>query len=264
MNARITRTAVATALVLGVAAGPAGPALAAAPAPVATVTTIQEAPDAKALRAAIAGLPKADATAALVRVAGTDGNWQGSSGVHDLESNRPADPDARFRAGSVTKVFTAAVVLQLASEGKLDLNRPARHYLPELIPASYRKVTVRQLLNHTSGIPSVGSGGDTLDEWYAHRFDLHDAADTVREATSHEPDFAPGTQQHYDNIGYTVAGLLIEEVTGHTYAAEVSRRILKPLHLQGHVLPRHRPDDPRPVQPRLPDLHRGRRDRRAA
>lgn len=201
------------------------------------MTTIQEAPDVKALRAAIAGLPKADATAALVRVAGTDGNWQGSSGVHDLESNRPADPDARFRAGSVTKVFAAAVVLQLASEGKLDLNRPARHYLPELIPASYRKVTVRQLLNHTSGIPSVGSGGDTLDEWYAHRFDLHDAADTVREATSHEPDFAPGTQQHYDNIGYTVAGLLIEEVTGHTYAAEVSRRILKPLRLKDTYFP---------------------------
>lgn len=117
MNARTARTAVATALVLGIAVGPAGPALAAAPAPVAAVTTIQEAPDAKALRAAIAGLPKADATAALVRVAGTDGYWQGSSGVHDLESNRPADPDARFRAGSVTKVFTAAVVLQLASEG---------------------------------------------------------------------------------------------------------------------------------------------------
>ncbi|MFD4860468.1 serine hydrolase domain-containing protein [Streptomyces atratus] len=242
MNARATRTAVATALVLGIAIGPAGPALAAARAPVAAITPVQETPDAraldaKALRAAIAGLPKADATAALVRVAGTDGNWRGSSGVHDLESNRPADRDARFRAGSVTKVFTAAVVLQLAGEGRLDLNRPARHYLPELIPATYRKVTVRQLLNHTSGIPSVGSGGDTLDEWYAHRFDLHDAADTVREATSHEPDFAPGTQQHYANIGYTVAGLLIEKVTGHTYAAEVSRRILKPLHLKDTYFP---------------------------
>ncbi|MFE5091561.1 serine hydrolase domain-containing protein [Streptomyces sp. NPDC056638] len=237
MNARTSRTVAAAALVLSMAAVPAGPALAAARAPVPAVTAIQEAADAEVLRAAIAGLPKADATAALVRVAGTDGSWRGSSGVHDLESNRPADPDGRFRTGSVTKVFTAAVVLQLAGEGKLDLNRPARHYLPELIPASYRKVTVRQLLNHTSGIPSVGSGGGTLDEWYAHRFDLHDATDTVREATSHEPDFAPGTQQHYDNIGYTVAGLLIEKVTGHTYAGEVSRRILEPLHLKDTYFP---------------------------
>ncbi|MFG2627284.1 serine hydrolase domain-containing protein [Streptomyces sp. NPDC048473] len=242
MNARATRTVIATALVLGMAAVPAGPALAAArtPATASAVTataTAQEAPDAEVLRAAISGLPRDDATAALVRVAGTEGTWRGSSGVHDLESNRPADRDARFRAGSVTKVFTAAVALQLAGEGKLDLNRPARHYLPELIPATYQKVTVRQLLNHTSGIPSVGSGGDTLDESYAHRFDLHDAADTVREATSHEPDFAPGTQQHYANIGYTVAGLLIEKVTGHTYAGEVSRRILKPLHLKDTYFP---------------------------
>lgn len=96
---------------------------------------------------------------------------------------------------------------------------------------------MRQLLNHTSGIPSVGSGGDTLDEWYAHRFDLHDAADTVREATSQRPDFAPGTQQHYGNIGYTVAGLLIEKLTDHTYESEVSRRILEPLGLKGTGFP---------------------------
>ncbi|MER8089839.1 serine hydrolase domain-containing protein [Streptomyces sp. NPDC094048] len=237
MNARTSRTVVAAALVLGVAAGPAGPALAAGHAPKAAAATTRQAPDAEALRGAIAGLPRADATAALVRVAGSAGSWWGSSGVHDLTSGRPADPDGRFRAGSVTKVFTAAVVLQLAGEGKLDLDRPVRHYLPELIPAAYRKVTVRELLNHTSGIPSVGSGGDNLDEWYAHRFDLHDAADTVREATSLRPDFAPGTQQHYDNIGYTVAGLLIEKVTDHRYASEVSRRILEPLGLRDTGFP---------------------------
>ncbi|MET9662410.1 serine hydrolase domain-containing protein, partial [Streptomyces sp. NPDC006510] len=180
---------------------------------------------------------KDDATAALVRVAGTGGSWRGSAGVHDLVSGRPADPDGRFRAGSVTKVFTAAVVLQLAGEGRLGLDRPARHYLPELIPAAYGKVTVRQLLNHTSGIPSAGSGGGTLEEWYAHRFDLHDAAETVREATSHRPDFTPGTQQHYGNIGYTVAGLLIERVTSDTYASQVSRRILEPLHLKETFYP---------------------------
>ncbi|MER5613216.1 serine hydrolase domain-containing protein [Streptomyces sp. NPDC002215] len=242
MNVRMSSTALAAALVLGIAAGPASPALAAgtgAPAVSghsAHRAPVTDAPDAEALRTAIAGLPKDDATAALVRVSGSGGDWRGSSGVHDLVSGRPADPDGRFRAGSVTKVFTAAVVLQLAEEGKLGLDRPVRRYLPDLIPAAYEDVTVRQLLNHTSGIPSVGSGGG-LDDWYAHRFDLHDPERTVREATSLEPDFAPGTQQHYANIGYTVAGLLIERVSGDTYASQVSRRVLQPLHLKDTHFP---------------------------
>ncbi|WP_326768147.1 beta-lactamase family protein [Streptomyces sp. NBC_01591] len=240
MNARTSRTVVAAALVLGIAVGPVPPALAAGtPAAAghsAQRETTGQAPDAEALRAAIQGLPKDDATAALVRVSGSGGDWRGSAGVHDLASGRPADPDGRFRAGSVTKVFTAAVVLQLAGEGRLGLDRPVRRYLPDLIPAGYKDVTVRQLLNHTSGIPSVGSGGD-LDDAYAHRFDLHDPVRTVREATSQEPDFVPGTQQHYANIGYTVAGLLIERVTGDTYASQVSRRILEPLHLKDTYFP---------------------------
>ncbi|MFE2933864.1 serine hydrolase domain-containing protein [Streptomyces sp. NPDC059278] len=243
MNVRMSSTALAAALVLGLAAGPASPALAAAGtgAPVTAGHGAQreatgQAPDTEALRAAIQGLPKDDATAALVRVSGSGGDWRGTSGVHDLASGRPADPDGRFRAGSVTKVFTAAVVLQLAGEGRLGLDRPVRHYLPDLIPGAYEDVTVRQLLNHTSGIPSVGSDGGP-DDAYTHRFDLHDPARTVREATSREPDFAPGTQQHYANIGYTVAGLLIERVTGDTYASQVSRRVLEPLHLKDTYFP---------------------------
>ncbi|MGW1409156.1 serine hydrolase domain-containing protein [Streptomyces sp. NPDC002403] len=241
MNTRTLRTAVAAALVLGIAAGPVPPALAAAGTPAAPGRSALgeatgQAPDAAALRAAVAGLPTDDATAALVRVSGTGGDWRGSAGVHDLVSGRPADPDGRFRAGSVTKVFTAAVVLQLAGEGRLGLDRPVRRYLPDLIPAAYEDVTVRQLLNHTSGIPSTGSGGD-LDDWYAHRFDLHDPVQTVREATAREPDFVPGAQQHYANIGYTVAGLLIERVTGDSYASQVSRRVLEPLRLKDTYFP---------------------------
>ncbi|MPY40527.1 beta-lactamase family protein, partial [Streptomyces phyllanthi] len=190
-----------------------------------------------ALEAAIAGLPTADATAALVRVGGTEGVWQGSSGVHDLKTDRPADPSARFRAGSVTKVFTAAVVLQLAAEGRLDLDRGARSYLPELIPASYGGVTVRQLLNHTHGIPAPDFPGTTVEEWYENRFRIHDPEDMVRSATSKRREFAPGEKQHYLNIGYTIAGLLIERVTGDSYEHQVARRILKPLGLHDTYLP---------------------------
>ncbi|WP_405902688.1 beta-lactamase family protein [Streptomyces sp. NBC_00656] len=243
MNARTSRTVIAAALLLGIAAGPAAsPALAAAAAPVAGPGARHSSPvggsEAEALRAAIGGLPSDDATAALVRVSGTGGVWRGSAGVHDLASGRAADPSGRFRVGSVTKVFTAAVVLQLAGEGRIGLDRPVRRYLPDLIPATYGQVTVRQLLNHTSGLPSVDPGnGDTLEDWYEHRFDLIDPADVVRETTAHRPDFAPGTQQHYANIGYTVAGLLIERVTGDTYASQVSRRVLEPLRLEDTYFP---------------------------
>ncbi|MFF9431527.1 serine hydrolase domain-containing protein [Streptomyces sp. NPDC091368] len=226
-----TRALLAAALVLGVAAGPA-----LTPASAATSRSAVRAssPD---LSAVIAGLPRADATAALVRVGGTEGSWQGGSGVHDLVTNAPADPAARFRAGSVTKVFTAATVLQLAAEGRIDLDRPARAYLPELIPGRYGTVTVRQLLNHTHGIPAAELPGETVEEWYANRFAVHTPEELVRSATARPREFRPGTRQHYLNIGYTIAGLIVERVTGDTYEHQVERRILRPLGLRDTYFP---------------------------
>ncbi|MGV9847774.1 serine hydrolase domain-containing protein [Streptomyces sp. NPDC003442] len=234
-----SRTLLAAALVLGVVAGPAvPPALAAASSPADTSSATAATPSGiPELEAAIADLPTSDATAALVRVGGTEGVWRGSSGVHDLTTNRPADPAGRFRAGSVTKVFTAAVALQLAAEGTLDLDRTARSYLPELIPASYGKVTVRQLLNHTHGIPAADLPGNTVEERYADRFRIHDPEDMVRSATSKEREFPPGEKQHYLNIGYTIAALVVERVTGDSYEHQVTRRILKPLGLRDTYLP---------------------------
>ncbi|MFE8989278.1 serine hydrolase domain-containing protein [Streptomyces collinus] len=234
-----TRTSLLTAAVLvaGLAAGPSVlPAAASAPAAPTAARTAAPSPG-PALEAAIAGLPRADATAALVRLGGKEGVWRGSSGVHDLETGRPADPAARFRAGSVTKVFTAAVALQLAREGRLDLDRSARSYLPELIPASYAGVTVRQLLNHTHGIPAPDFPGSTVEEAYANRFQIHDPEAMVRSATSKKPEFAPGEHQHYLNIGYTVTGLLIERVTHDSYERQVARRVLGPLGLRDTYFP---------------------------
>jgi D-alanyl-D-alanine carboxypeptidase len=172
-----------------------------------------------------------------VRVGGKEGVWRGSSGVHDLRSNRPADPAARFRAGSVTKVFTAAVALQLAEEGLLDLDRTARSYLPDLIPAAYKNVTVRQLLNHTHGIPLADFPATTVEESYEIRFQVHDPRAMVRSATSKPPEFAPGERQHYHNMGYTIAGLLIERVTGDSYEDQVAERVLEPLELRDTYYP---------------------------
>lgn len=238
MRARRRTTLLAASLVLALGAGPlAAPAFASTPAASAAVRAAAG-PDADALREAIAGLPDDDATAALVRVGGTDGTWRGSAGVHDLASGRAADPDARFRAGSTTKVVTAAAVLRLAAEGRVDLNASVERYLPGLLGPKFRKpVTVRQLLNHTSGIRSGDGWGDSFEEQYAHRFDTITPAQVVKSAVAKGPEFCPGEKQDYLNINYTILGLLIEKVTGHSYADEATRLVLRPAGMRDTYFP---------------------------
>ncbi|KJY33816.1 serine hydrolase domain-containing protein [Streptomyces katrae] len=243
MKAR-TRTLVAAALVLGIAAGPvaaaqAAPARSQTPVAAPVPSPVFSAPpDAAALRKAIAGVgpQNKDATAALVRVGGTSGSWRGSAGVADVRDGRAAVEDARFRAGSVTKTFTAAVVLQLAAEGKVDLDRPVQDYLPGLLPG-FEPVKVRQLLNYTSGLRSADGPGDAFEDEYAHRFDLVDPHALIANAVAKGPESAPEKQQRYSNIHYTVLGVLIEKLTGTTYEKAVGERIIKPLGLRHTSFP---------------------------
>ncbi|MCG7204397.1 serine hydrolase domain-containing protein [Streptomyces arenae] len=234
-----SRTTVLTAsLALVLVAGPlAAPALPASASTTSASTTSAAFPAAAALRAAITGLPSADATAALVRVGGTDGVWRGSAGVRDLATGRAADPDARFRAGSTTKVVTAAAVLALAAQGRIDLGTPVQHYLPGLFTGAFAPITVRQLLNHTSGIRAGDGWGDSFDAQYAHRFDTLTPQQVVRSAVAKGPEFAPGARQDYLNINYTVLGLLIEKVTGRSYATEVTRLVLRPAGMRDSYFP---------------------------
>ncbi|MCO5972729.1 serine hydrolase domain-containing protein [Actinoallomurus soli] len=208
--------------------------------------------DPAALRAAIAGLPNATVTGAMVKITGPAGHWSGTSGVGNVRTGTPVPADGRFRAGSISKVFTAAVVLQLAAEHKVDLDRSVQSYLPGLLPASYPEVTVRQILDHTSGLPHGGSLGEPEgdpNQWFVdHRFDSWTPQEIVADTMKYPMDFPPGTRQRYNGINYFVAGLLIEKVTGRSYADEVQRRILRPLHLNAtYVLDRR--------DPRLPGPH---------
>ncbi|WP_031148781.1 serine hydrolase domain-containing protein [Streptomyces erythrochromogenes] len=200
MNAKM-RTLIAAALVIGIASGPAVAHAASVPAP-------------------------APAPAAAERIA-------------PLVSTPPnaAALEGRFRAGSVTKVFTAAVVLQLASEGRVDLDGPVRRHLPGVVPDRYGAVTVRQLLNHTSGIPAADGPGDSFEAQWEHRFDVTDPRAQVANAVAKEREFAPGSAQHYLNINYTVLGVLIEKVTGMRYEDAVGARILGPLGLHRTSFP---------------------------
>lgn len=247
MNAR-ARTFIAAALVLGIASGPAvaraapAPAAASASAGVNAPPVFTTPPDAVALWKALAGVGARgeEATAALVRVGGTSGAWRGGAGVADVRTGRGPVAGARFRAGSVTKTFTAAVVLQLAAEGEVDLDSPVQRYLPGLLPAGpggFEPVSVRQLLNHTSGIPA-GDGRETpFEEQYAHRFDGVDPHALIAAAAAKGCEFRPGRKQHYQNIDYTVLAVLIEKLTGASYEEALSARILRPLGLRDTSVP---------------------------
>ncbi|MEV4442466.1 serine hydrolase domain-containing protein [Streptomyces sp. NPDC049577] len=196
--------------------------------------------DTEALRRSIAGLPDDDVTGALVRVAGSDGYWWGTSGFADVRTQEAVRSDSSFRIGSITKLFTGTVVLQLAAEGRVDLDAPVLRYLPGLLPEAYSDVKVGQLLDHTSGLPAPSSltYGDGSNEWFVrHRFESWTPEQIVREALRGERQFPAGTAQQYNGINSYVAGLLIEEVTGRSYASEVRSRIVRPLGLRRTYVP---------------------------
>ncbi|MFF1285690.1 serine hydrolase domain-containing protein [Streptomyces sp. NPDC058299] len=225
----------AAGLVAALAAGPlAAPASAAPRAPAAAGVTAG--PDSEALSAAIAGLPDQDATAALLRVGG-DGTWRGTAGVRDVRTGAPALENGRFRAGSVTKVVTASIVLQLAAEGRIDLDGTVQRYLPGLLTDEFAPITVRQLLDYTSSLRPGASLGDTVEDGYPHRFETLTPRQVVAASVARGPAYAPGTRQDYGNIHYTVLGMLIEKVTGDTYAHQAEARIFRPLGMRHSSFP---------------------------
>jgi D-alanyl-D-alanine carboxypeptidase len=234
----ISRRTLGKALTAAVVAGAAARPAAAHAAPALPAL------DPEKLSAAIARLPDAEASGALVRVCGRAGTWSGAAGISSVDAATPPRLDGRFRVGSITKTFTAVVALQLAAERRLDLDRAVQSYLPGLLPADYAPIPVRTLLNWTSGIN--GRRIDAKDpEWFLeHRFD-HFAPGSQLDLTLPLA-FSPGTAQRYGNADHILAGLLIERVTGNRWAAEVTRRIIRPLRLTGTSVPG---DDPRIVGP---------------
>ncbi|MET9828217.1 serine hydrolase domain-containing protein [Streptomyces sp. NPDC006385] len=195
-------------------------------------------PDVEALCAALAGLPDKDATAALIRVGGK-GSWHGAAGVRDRRTGAPALENARFRAGSTTKIVTAAIVLQLAAEKRISLDGTVQRYLPGLLTEEFAPITVRQLLDFTSGLQPGASLGENVDDGYEHRFETLTPEEVVAASVAKgpDPDHAPGEHQRYGNIHYTVLGMLIEKVTGDSYAHQAAVRIFRPLGMRHTSFP---------------------------
>jgi D-alanyl-D-alanine carboxypeptidase len=230
--AALALTAVATPAYAGASA--ANGSSSACPLAPTSPTTLPALSDAK-LSAAIANLPDGEISGALVQIRGSAGCWQGTSGIGNARTGQPAPQNGRFRIGSMTKTFTAVVALQLVAEHRLDLDRSVQHYLPGFLPDDYPTITVRRVLTYTSGINGTSVPFKQPDWFFAHRFD-HWAPGSQLDLTKPLA-FPPGTAQRYANADFWLAGLLIERVTGHRWSAEVTNRIIRPLHLTGTTAP---------------------------
>jgi D-alanyl-D-alanine carboxypeptidase len=215
----------------------------------ASVSSSVSSSGAEGLRKVLRRLTTEDgAPGALVRVGDRRGSTVLTSGVANLNTGAPVTGDSRWRIGSVTKTYVATVVLQLVAEHRVALDAPVDRYLPGVIHGNGndgRKITVRELLQHTSGLPDVLTYLKPQDI-VAHRYDHHDVTDLVNIALAHPPLFAPGTNWSYSNTNYLLAGMLVKKVTGHPYGEEIRRRILKPLGLHTTYVPGDRTKIPGP------------------
>ncbi|GAB3821760.1 serine hydrolase domain-containing protein [Kribbella italica] len=179
----------------------------------------------------------AGATSATVEVSGDGRPARASSGPAVAGTNWPVPQNARFRIGSETKTFLATVVLQLVDEGRLSLDDKVERVLPGVVHDD--RITVRQLLNHSSGLYEVLATmpSPRSEEFLAIRWKTWTTAELVARATAYPVVFTPGTEVRYNNTGYLVLGLIVEKLTGHSYADEIKHRIIQPLQLKSTSLP---------------------------
>jgi CubicO group peptidase (beta-lactamase class C family) len=146
-------------------------------------------------------------------------------GLANMEWNIPNSAGTKFRIGSVTKQFTAMLVMRLKQAGKLDLQAKITDYLPWYRKDTGDRITIHHLLTHTSGIPNYTTSGN-LTEIATHRYTPREVAEKY---CSGDLEFEPGTKFEYDNSGYFLLGAIIEAVTKKTYGEVLSEQIFAPL-----------------------------------
>jgi D-alanyl-D-alanine carboxypeptidase len=171
------------------------------------------------------------------------------SGVAAIGSGRPVPPEGRFRIASTRKAMVAAVALQLVGENRLSLDDTVERWLPGVVRGNGndgRRITVRHLLQNTSGIHDDLPGYTTADEYLQQRYDVYTREQLVARAMDQLPDYPPGTGWSYSNTGFILAGMLIEKVTGRSLRAEIIDRIVRPLGLRGTWWPGTSPSLPGP------------------
>ncbi|MGQ0840989.1 serine hydrolase [Actinokineospora sp.] len=189
------------------------------------------------LRQAIEAMLPLGAAGAQFRVSVGEDTFVARAGVEAFGAAAPVPVDGRFRIACITKMYVSVVLLQLTAEGKVDLDAPIATYLPDLLPDG-DKVTVRQMLQHTSGLYNHADSFQRPGERFQRdRYNHYDAAELVAVAAAKPLNFEPGTKFEYSNTNYIALGLLIKAVTGKSYEEEIRTRILEPLGLRNTVLP---------------------------
>ena len=152
--------------------------------------------------------------------------YKGAYGQANMEWNIPNTPDTRFRLGSITKQFTATVILQLVEQGKIKLDAKLSDYLPDYRKDTGEKVTIHHLLTHTSGIPSYTSQPGFFQNVSRNPYKVDEF---VKKYASGNLEFEPGSKFTYNNSGYFLLGAIIERVTGKPYEQVLKQNIFDPL-----------------------------------
>ncbi|MFI8520848.1 serine hydrolase domain-containing protein [Streptomyces sp. NPDC085481] len=211
-------------------AAPAAPAVPAGHTAPTKPTT--PAPDMAGVVAALDAAMANGAPGAMARYSGPDGVKSRTVGVRDRVSGAPMDTQARFRIGSVSKSFSAVVLLQLVEEGKLELDQPVNRYLPGLLPDD--RITVRHLLTHRSGLADYTDAmfNQTVPGFEAVRNRVFSYQELVDLSLAEPRTTEPGVSYKYSNANFVVVGMLIEKLTGRPVSDAYERRIIKPLGLR--------------------------------
>ncbi|MGI5375437.1 serine hydrolase domain-containing protein [Streptomyces sp. CA-251387] len=245
MSGRTTRMTLVAATAVALSVALAAPAVAASPARA----------DHEATRKAIAAAVESGVPGVTATARDGHGAWSATAGVGDLKTGKPRSADDRYRVGSITKTFVATVLLQLEAEGRLSLDDTVEEWLPGAVRGNGHdgsRITLRQLLNHTSGIFNYTADDDfgrtyfLKDGFFEHRYDTKKPEELVAIAMTHKPDFEPGTSWNYSNTNYVLAGMVIEKATGRPYGDEIRDRVIKPLHLTATSVPGTRVTVPGP------------------
>ncbi|MFE1176799.1 serine hydrolase domain-containing protein [Streptomyces sp. NPDC058773] len=196
--------------------------------------------DREALEATLKAFHDAGMYGAYSAVRKGAAGWQGASGVADIDTERPTTPQMRHRIGSITKTFTAVGVLREVGKGRIALDAPIGRYLPDLAPgARGRAITVRMLLNHTSGIgdysEAIFATEDSVEGNRSHQFDPQELA---RLGLKAKPLGKPGRAHHYSNTNFVLAGLLLQKVTGKSPQAYITEHVIRKAGLRHTHFPR--------------------------
>ncbi|MFE7272017.1 serine hydrolase domain-containing protein [Streptomyces sp. NPDC057623] len=189
------------------------------------------APDVTGVWNVLRGAQRQGAPGAIARLDDRGTAHWAAVGVADRKSRRPISNADRFRIGSVTKIFSAVVLLQLADEKKLKLDAPVNRYLPGLLPDD--RITVRHVLSHRSGLYDYTNEmfARTVPGFEAVRSKVFTYRQLVNRSLSKPRTTEPGGAYSYSNTNFVVAGMLIQKLTGHSVRTEYQNRIIKPLEL---------------------------------